>query len=149
MREVRLRGASSRDESTGDMLDIGKLPASTNLYLIVPDFVQLRPTGERAGKHRYLRLLDHDNHSRYTKRSVQELEQEMQKANTLEAHKPPCKQNELKRVEEMQSGCDESGTRFVLVVKEKSETPVITNRERLGPWTIRGYPPPINTNSWI
>ena len=51
MREVRLRGASSRDESTGDMLDIGKLPASTSLCLIVPDFVQAeanRGTGRQT-----------------------------------------------------------------------------------------------------
>ena len=71
----------------------------------------------------------------------------MQKANTLESHKPPCKQSELKTVEDMQVDVMRVALVLFWLSKENSETPIITNRERLGPWTTRGHSPPINTNS--
>lgn len=55
MREVRLRGASSSDESIGDMMGLGKSPAGKSMCLLVPDFVDLRHTVDGAckyGKHR-------------------------------------------------------------------------------------------------
>jgi hypothetical protein len=47
-REVRLRGASSRDESVGDMMGLGKSPIGKSMCLIVLD---PRTSGKRAGKH--------------------------------------------------------------------------------------------------